>query len=66
MVERLVDVAARELGLDPVEHRRKNFIPAAEFPNQTLVALQSDSGHACGGGSRGLGDVRRDPVGALS
>ncbi|MBI3241489.1 MAG: molybdopterin-dependent oxidoreductase [Chloroflexi bacterium] len=45
VVERLVDTAARELNMDPVEFRRKNFIPANEFPYQTPVALQYDSGN---------------------
>jgi aerobic carbon-monoxide dehydrogenase large subunit len=45
VVERLVDLAARELKMDPVEFRRKNFIPASEFPYQTPVALQYDSGN---------------------
>jgi carbon-monoxide dehydrogenase large subunit len=45
VVERLVDLAARELGMDPVEIRRKNFIPASEFPYQTPVALAYDSGN---------------------
>ncbi len=44
VVERLVDVAARELNMDPVEFRRKNLIPAEAFPYQTPVALQYDSG----------------------
>src|SRR4030095_11664884 len=48
VVERLVDLAARELGMDPVEIRRKNFIPAGEFPYQTPVALQYDSGNYAG------------------
>ena len=45
VVERLADTAARELNMDPVEFRRKNFIPTAEFPYQTPVALQYDSGN---------------------
>ena len=44
LLERLVDVAARDLGIDRVELRRKNFIPADGFPYQTPVALQYDSG----------------------
>lgn len=44
LVERLVDVAAREMGLDRVEIRRRNFIPRDKFPYQTPVALQYDSG----------------------
>ncbi|MDO9708258.1 xanthine dehydrogenase family protein molybdopterin-binding subunit [Paracraurococcus lichenis] len=44
LLERLVDVAAREMGMDRVEIRRRNFIPADAFPYQTPVALQYDSG----------------------
>jgi carbon-monoxide dehydrogenase large subunit len=44
LLERLVDVCALEMGLDRVEIRRRNFIPASAFPYQTPVALQYDSG----------------------
>lgn len=44
LVERLVDLAARKLGMDPVEFRRKNFIQPDEFPYQTPVAMIYDSG----------------------
>jgi len=44
LLERLVDRAARETGMDPVEIRRRNFIPADGFPYQTPVALEYDSG----------------------
>ncbi|HIM20308.1 MAG TPA: xanthine dehydrogenase family protein molybdopterin-binding subunit, partial [Rhodospirillales bacterium] len=43
-LERHVDRAARELGIDQVEIRRKNFIPPDAFPYQTPVALEYDSG----------------------
>ncbi len=45
LLERLVDVAAREMNVDRVEIRRKNFIPTDAFPYQTPVALQYDSGN---------------------
>lgn len=45
VVERLVDHAARETGLDPAEIRRRNFVPPDAFPFQTQVALQYDSGN---------------------
>src|SRR5262249_44156301 len=32
LMERVLDIAADELGLAPVEIRRKNFIPADAFP----------------------------------
>src|SRR5690348_2496384 len=44
LLERIVDVASDELGIDPAELRRRNFIPADAFPYQTPVALQYDSG----------------------
>ncbi|HEY2755426.1 MAG TPA: xanthine dehydrogenase family protein molybdopterin-binding subunit [Pseudolabrys sp.] len=42
VVERLVEVAARELGLDPVELRKRNFIKS--FPHQTPVIMSYDGG----------------------
>jgi aerobic carbon-monoxide dehydrogenase large subunit len=44
LVERLVDEAARELGIDPVELRRRNLIPKAAFPYKTPVGSTYDSG----------------------
>ncbi|MCZ6870243.1 MAG: xanthine dehydrogenase family protein molybdopterin-binding subunit [Gammaproteobacteria bacterium] len=44
VVERLVETAARELDIDPVELRRRNFIPPDAFPYQTPVALEYDTG----------------------
>ena len=48
LLERLLDKAALEMGMDPIELRRKNLIPAfdgVEQPGyQTQVALQYDSG----------------------
>jgi len=45
VVERLVEVAAREMKLDPAEIRRRNFIQPDQFPYQTPVALQYDIGN---------------------
>ena len=44
LVERIVDVAARETGLDPAEIRRRNFIPREAQPYQTPVAMVYDDG----------------------
>ena len=44
LLERLVDVAAADMGLDPVEIRRRNFIPVDAFPYQTPVVQCYDSG----------------------
>jgi carbon-monoxide dehydrogenase large subunit len=45
VVERIVETAARELGIDPVELRRRNFIQPHEFPYATPVALVYDTGN---------------------
>ena len=39
-----MDHAAREVGMDPAEFRRLNFIPKDAFPYQTAVAVQYDIG----------------------
>ncbi len=43
-LERVVDKMCRELGLDPFEVRRKNFITTDMFPYTTPVALAYDTG----------------------
>jgi carbon-monoxide dehydrogenase large subunit len=45
LVERLVDIYARKIGMDPVEVRRKNFIPKDKFPYQVATGLIYDSGN---------------------
>ncbi len=45
LIERLVDLYARQIGLDPVEVRRKNFIPADQFPYATPTGITYDSGN---------------------
>ena len=44
VLERLIDCAARELGFDPVELRRKNIIPHSALPYQTALSFKYDSG----------------------
>src|SRR5207248_9920682 len=48
LVERLVDEAAREVGIDRVEIRRHNFIPMDAFPYKTPVGSTYDSGNPAG------------------
>src|SRR5437764_749856 len=51
VIERLLDIAARNLGIDRAEIRRRNFIPAAAFPYnneiiyQDFAPLEYDSGN---------------------
>ena len=51
VIERLLDLAAKELGIDPVEIRKRNLIPADAFPyehnfiDQAFSPLIFDSGN---------------------
>ncbi|MBI3764431.1 MAG: xanthine dehydrogenase family protein molybdopterin-binding subunit [Chloroflexi bacterium] len=51
VIERLLDIAAKQLGIDRVEIRRRNFIPPDAFPYkneiiyQDFVPLEYDSGN---------------------
>lgn len=54
VLERLVDVCAREMGMDRVEIRRRNFIAKEAFPYQTPVILEYDVGNHEATLARGL------------
>jgi aerobic carbon-monoxide dehydrogenase large subunit len=45
LVERLVDLFAAEIGMDPAEVRRKNLIRPSEFPYTTATGVTYDSGN---------------------
>ncbi|ADG87370.1 carbon-monoxide dehydrogenase large subunit [Thermobispora bispora] len=44
-IERLMDELAAELGIDPIELRRRNWIKNTEFPYTTIAGLTYDSGN---------------------
>jgi carbon-monoxide dehydrogenase large subunit len=44
LIERLVDLYAREIGMDPVDVRRKNLIPKDKFPYTVATGITYDSG----------------------
>lgn len=44
LLERMVDLFAREIGMDPVEVRRKNLVRAEQFPYNNPMGLTYDSG----------------------
>jgi carbon-monoxide dehydrogenase large subunit len=48
LVERLVDIVAHDLKLDPVKVRLKNFPKPSEFPFKTATGLVYDSGNYAG------------------
>lgn len=45
MLERLVDVAARDLGIDRIDLRRRNTIEPEMLPYETPLGLNYDAGH---------------------
>jgi carbon-monoxide dehydrogenase large subunit len=44
VVERLIDAAARELGIDRVEIRKRNMVPSSAMPYTTAIGQRYDSG----------------------
>jgi aerobic carbon-monoxide dehydrogenase large subunit len=44
-IERIVDVFAHELGMDPAELRMRNFIPPEKFPYKSPLGWEYDSGN---------------------
>ena len=53
-MERTMDLIATDLGLDPAEVRRRNFIPPDAFPYQSAAGLTYDSGQYSQGLERAL------------
>ena len=43
-VERMADIAAHQLGIDPAEFRMKNFVKPDEFPYRSALGWEYDSG----------------------
>ncbi len=43
-IERLADIAARKLGMDPLALKRKNLVPSAAMPYRNAVGMIYDSG----------------------
>lgn len=44
-LERVIDMAAREIGRDPIELRRQNFIKPDQYPFASAAGLEYDSGN---------------------
>ncbi len=54
ILERTIDVAARQLGLSPIELRRRNFIKLTQLPYTTAMGRVLDSGDFAGVFDRAL------------
>ena len=61
-IERLVDIAATETGIDRIELRRRNLIPRDAFPYETALGFTYDSGDYPALLERALHAVRYDEL----
>jgi len=57
LIERLVDLYAREIAMDPADLRRKNLIPKDKFPYTVATGITYDSGNYEGALDKALGLV---------
>ncbi len=62
LIERVVDVLAAELKMDPVELRRKNFIPPAAFPYKSALGWTYYSGDYDAAMTKALNKVSYDEL----
>jgi carbon-monoxide dehydrogenase large subunit len=54
VMERMLDIGAREMGLDRIEIRRRNLIPGSALPYRSAMGLTYDSGDFRGNMERAL------------
>ncbi|MFQ5425909.1 MAG: aerobic carbon-monoxide dehydrogenase large subunit [Gaiellales bacterium] len=71
LIERLVDTAAHELGVDPAEFRMNNFIQPDQFPYESATGFVYDSGDYPGAlrlalDALGYDELRREQAAARS
>jgi carbon-monoxide dehydrogenase large subunit len=64
-IERMVDVLAQKLGMDPADLRFKNFIPSDKFPYKSALGWEYDSGNYSGALKKamekiGYADLRKE------
>jgi len=56
-IERMTDMLARELKMDPADLRLKNFIPADKFPYKSALGWEYDSGNYAGALKKAMDQV---------
>lgn len=61
LIERMVDETAHELGQDPIELRRRNFVAPERFPYRTALGLTYDSGNYAATLDAALATLAADP-----
>jgi carbon-monoxide dehydrogenase large subunit len=61
-IERMADVLAQELKMDPAALRLKNFIPADQFPYRSVLGWEYDSGNYAGALKKAMDIVGYDAL----
>src|SRR6266436_3874335 len=66
-IERMVDLMAHQLGVDPADFRMKNFVKPEQFPYKSALGWEYDSGNYAGALRKamdtiGYADLRREQV----
>jgi len=66
-IERMTDLMAHQLGMDPAEFRMKNFIKPEQFPYKSALGWEYDSGNYAGALTKamdmiGYADLRREQI----
>jgi carbon-monoxide dehydrogenase large subunit len=66
-IERMVDVMAQKLNMDPADLRLKNFIPSDKFPYRSVLGWEYDSGNYAGALRKamekiGYADLRKEQI----
>lgn len=64
LIERLVDIFAREIGMDPAEVRRKNMVAPDQFPYENGLGWTYDSGNYQAALDRALAMIDYDHIAA--
>ena len=62
LIEMMMDQAAAEIGMDPLEVRRKNFIPKEDFPAEVAIGVVYDSGDYAGALDKLLANLDLDAL----
>jgi carbon-monoxide dehydrogenase large subunit len=61
-IERMTDLMAHELGMDPAEFRMKNFIKPEQFPYKSALGWEYDSGNYAGALRKAMGMIGYDDL----
>ncbi|MFZ0545447.1 MAG: aerobic carbon-monoxide dehydrogenase large subunit [Candidatus Promineifilaceae bacterium] len=62
MIERMTDIMAHDLGIDPADYRMKNFIKPEQFPYKSPTGWEYDSGNYHGALKKAMDTIGYDDL----